>query len=250
MGFFKGLFSDLQDLSRPWDYSLGEWKDKVNNSQVGSPIHGLRAGTEATKLGSAYRLKQGVGRINDGQNPFSSQFIKGTANDQGNNVADWGKQNWPVALGFLGSWAGAGAGGGAAGTGGSEVAAPVAGDTGLGAAMDGLAAGGGGGAIGGAAAGGGAASTLPEITVTASPYASAGNAATIGGLGAAGGAAASSGSSGNSWQDQVNKYKNMMPQQNQQQQQQQPNDIYRDWTLSPQETYQQALAMALSRRRQ
>lgn len=243
MNFFKGLFSDLQDLSRPWDYSLDEWKDKVNNSEVGSPIHGLRAGTEATKLGSAYRLKQGIGRINDGQNPFSGEFIKGTANDQGNNVADWGKENWPVALGFLGSFAGGAAGGGEA----------AAGDTGLGAAMDGLGGGsaavGGGSAAGGAAAGG--AATLPEITITASPYASAGNAATVGGLGAAGGAAASEGSSGNSWQDQVNKYKNMMPQQNNQQQQQQPpNDIYRDWTLSPQEQYQQALAMALSRRRQ
>lgn len=232
MNFFKGLFSAHNDLAMPWKYSLDEWKDKVNNSEVGSPIHGLRAGSEATKLGSAYRLKQSIGRVNHGENPLSSEFIKGTANDQGNNVADWGKENWPVALGFLGSWAGAGAGAGGAG---GEVAAPVGGEVAGGA---------------GAEAVGGGSAILPEITVTGHIAPSAGSATTIAGLGAPGGVAASEGS-GNSWQDQVQKYQRMMPQQkNQQQNQQPPSDIYRDWTLSPQEAYQQALAMALSRRRQ
>lgn len=137
-------WSDMQDLSRPWRFSLDEWKDKVQNSSVGSPIHGLRAGYEMTKLGSAHRLKQGIDRINDGQNPFSSEFIRGTANDQGNNVADAFKENWPV-LAFWGGGAlsNASEGLGEAFSGGSAFGGGEGGATG-----GGLLAGGEGGAVG------------------------------------------------------------------------------------------------------
>lgn len=116
-----GIFQDLNDLSTPWRFSADEWKNKVENSNFGSPIHGLRAGYEMTKLGSAYRLKQGINRINDGQNPFSSEFIRGTANDQGNNVASAVKENWPVMLAMLGGYFG----------GGDSAAADTGGESGL-----------------------------------------------------------------------------------------------------------------------
>lgn len=66
------------------------------------------------------------------------------------------------------------------------------------------------------------------------------------GNGAQSGGGASSGG-GSNWMNQVQRYQRFMPQQQQPQQAQQP-PIYQDWTLSPQEQYQQQLALALSRR--
>lgn len=169
-----GVFQDIWDTATPWRFSTSEWKDKIGDSSVGSPIHGLRAGYEATKLGSAWRLKQSIGRMKDGEDPFSSEGVKNTVNDQGNNVADMAKQNYPVLLSMLSGLGSAGsAGGGAAG-------------------------GAGAGSVGGAgAAGAGAAAgeTLAPVVVTGS---SGGLGAGLAGAGIGGAAAASTGGSGSS----------------------------------------------------
>lgn len=102
---------------------LNDIKTGEGYGGLGTPLHGLHAGYEARKLGSAHRLKQSIGRIKDGENPFSRQFINDTADDQLGNVKDFGKANWPVLLGFMsaGSAAGGAAQGGNA-AGGSSTA--------------------------------------------------------------------------------------------------------------------------------
>lgn len=84
--------------------SVDDFKERVQKSKFGDPLHGIKAGYEMTKLGSAHRFKQSLERLRGGQNPFSGEFIKDTAYDQGHNVQDAWRENWPVVTAIVGGW--------------------------------------------------------------------------------------------------------------------------------------------------
>lgn len=83
------------------DRLLDDIKHGEGYAELGSPLHGLTAGYEMTKLGSAYRGKQVYDRLKAGEDPFSRSFIGNVAQDQYDNISGAFKENWPV-LAFMG----------------------------------------------------------------------------------------------------------------------------------------------------
>ena len=158
MSFLDNWLESVKLSAQPWKLGDKDIQKQIKEGKgvagIGTPLHGLSAGYGMTKLGSAYRLKQGIDRINDGQNPFSSEFIKGTAHDQGHNVQDAFKENWPVLLAGWGPnfGSGGGAAGGGAGSGAGLGAAGAAPE--IGAGLEGVTVVGSSGGLGGAGAAG------------------------------------------------------------------------------------------------
>jgi hypothetical protein len=120
----KDALKEWDDFHKPWE--VGSWRDKVENAELGSPFHGLKAGYKL------HNFMSPTVHINDRIHDLKKNGSDGHITRARESMHDYGneawKENWPVATAYL---AGAGLSGG---LGGASGGAAGGGTSGLGAA--------------------------------------------------------------------------------------------------------------------
>src|SRR5688500_2866374 len=102
---FDDAVKEWDAWHRPWEIgSFNNLKDKVENAQLGSPFHGLRAGYSLHELMSP--SVHNWDRLQDVRDNGTDGMLSRSRSQFHDYTKEAWDNNWPVAAAFVGGYAG------------------------------------------------------------------------------------------------------------------------------------------------